>query len=97
MSVHKIPSIDRQMLRRAQNNITQWEKWEKLFESLSQSERSENKNSDYNRYVSESGVRYDFSEELNKLLQKRLEESLKEDSVFSGIRYNYFDPWDLLK
>ncbi|MCH5208129.1 MAG: hypothetical protein J1F04_04540 [Oscillospiraceae bacterium] len=97
MSVHKIPSIDRQMLRRAEKNITQWEKWEKLLESLYKSESSKSSDSDYNRYVSESGVRYDFSEELNKLLQKRLEESLKEDSIFSGINYNYFDPWDLLK
>lgn len=97
MSLHKIPSIDRQMLRRAEKNIIQWEKWEELLESLYKNEPSKSKDSDYNRYVSESGVRYDFSEELNKLLQKRLEESLKEDSVFSGISYNYFDPWDFLK
>ena len=97
MSLHDIPSINRQMARRAQKNIIQWEKWEKMLESLSQSEPSESKESDYNRFVSKSGVRYDFSEELNKLLQKRLEESLNSDSPFSGISYNYFDPWDFLK
>lgn len=96
MSLHKIPSIDRQMYRRAKKNV----QLEKLLESLTESE-PESKKSDFNRKVSESGVRYDFSEELNKLLEKRFEESFESNSPFSGTSHNYFGggfyPWDFLK
>lgn len=99
MSLHQIPSINRQMLRRAQKNVL----LEKLLKNIPEEdkEETETKKSDFNRFVSESGVRYDFSGELNKLLQKKLEESFESNSPFSGISHNYFgnsfNPWDFLK
>lgn len=100
MSLHRIPSIDRQMYRRAQKNV----QFERLLESIAESgseDDSETKKSDFNRTVSESGVRYDFSKELNSILQKKLFDSLEKDSSSMGLSYNYFgnsfNPWDFLK